>query len=392
MYEIVIVGAGLAGSVMARELAEAGKEVLVLEKRDHIAGNVYDEYMNGVLVQKYGPHFLTTYSWEIIEYLGQFTDFYPYPVKAKSFVDGRYVDRPYNFRTLQQLVGPENSQELLTKLRESFPNARRVTLSQLTEHDDALINKYGKLLYDTLFVPYVAKQWGLTVEEISPDVINRTTIALGYDAQIDDEDYQYLPSQGFTEMVRKMLDHPKITVQLKTDAVSDISFDKDEVLFRREKIPALFYTGQIDELFSYRYGELPYRSRHFTNETSYGDAVLPCEVVTYPKEQDYLRRTEFRWFNPVMDKNANVTVVQSEYSLPMDKMAEIGNEPYYPVLNDDTVSQHRKYISLSKEYKNLFLCGRLADFRYYDMDKVIQRTFEVFQELSNYLNQWDNQQ
>lgn len=383
MDQIVIVGAGLSGAVMARELAEkCDCHVTVLEKRNHIAGNAYDEYMDGILVQKYGPHFIATFHWDVVAYLSRFTEFYDYPVKAQTYVNGIHIERPYNFKTLQQMLGRENSAPVLSRIRAAFPNMHRVTLGQIRACKDEVVSGYGNLLYEELFVPYCAKQWGMKVEDISPDVINRTDIVLGYETQLDDTDFQCLPTEGFTAMVRNILNHPNIHVRLGVDALEHISFDDENnrVLFDGKDVKALYYTGELDTLFNYKFGELPYRSRHFTYEKLNLQQALPCAVITYPKDPDYLRQTEYKQFNPVKP-GCDHTIVQSEYSLAMDRNAEKGNEPYYPVLNDENIKAHNAYKEVAEKYENLFCSGRLADFRYYDMDTSILKVFDVFQSM-----------
>ncbi len=381
--EAVVVGAGLSGSVMARELAEKhGYHVKVVERRNHIAGNVYDIFEDGILIQKYGPHFLATFSWEVVAYLKRFTDFYEYPIKAKSYLNGKYIDRPYNFRTLQQLLGPENSSVVLEHIRKAFPNLHRITLKEIMESDDEIVAKYGKLLYDEIFAPYCSKQWGLKVEELSPDVINRTDIVLGYEVQLDDTDFQYLPCEGFTEICKKILDHENIEIVLEEDAISHMNFDeKSKLCIFDSKAPdIIYYTGMLDELFNYEYGELPYRSRHFTYQKFNVNKKLQCGVITYPKEKEYLRQTEFCHFNPDR-RTGDYTIVQTEYSLPMDRKSEKGNEPYYPVLSEESINLSNKYKIKADEYKNLYYGGRLGDFRYYDMDTAILKTLDKINEI-----------
>ncbi len=382
MKNIVIVGAGLSGSSMARLLAEeCGCHVIILEKRTHIAGNIYDEYMNGILVQKYGPHFIATFSWEVVEFLMKYTGFYEYPIRAKSFVNGKFIDRPYNFRTLQQLLDPENSAPVLERIRKAFPNMHRVTLGEIVNNTDDVVSNYGKLLYNTLFVPYCAKQWGMKVEDISPDVINRTDIVLGYETQLDDTDFQYLPEKGYTEMIKRMLDYPNIKVYLNVDAREHLLFDdvNHKVLYNGSEDEIIYYTGELDLLFHNCYGELPYRSRYFSYSTYEESPVLPCGVITYPKEREYLRQTEFKQFNPSGEWKGSI--VQSEYSLPMNRAAQKGNEPYYPVLNDKNMDQHNKYKQLAAKYSNLYYGGRLADFRYYDIDTAVLKVFDDFKKI-----------
>lgn len=384
MYDVVVVGAGFAGSVLARKIAEeVDQKVLVVERRNHIAGNAYDEYDdNGILIQKYGPHFFATYQWWVVEYLKQFSDFYECPIRAISIVDGKYIDRPYNFKTLQQLMGPENSQKLLGKLRNGFPQKHRVTLYELLKSEDKDISSYAQVLYQNIYAPYVAKQWGLKMNEIDPEVINRSEIVLGYDTQLVDWDFQYLPSEGYSALINNILNHANIEVKLSEDAIKDISLESEKhlVKYKGNAVKALVFTGAIDELFGREKGDLPYRSRHFSYESFSGGFRLPCGVVTYPKEKEYIRQTEFKQFNPSKNET-DKTVVQSEYSLPFNREAQKGNEPYYPVLNEGNIALYNEYKKMGQAFRNLYLCGRLAEYRYYDMDKVIIRAFEVFEKM-----------
>lgn len=385
MNEYIVVGAGLSGSIVARKLAEEeGVKVTVVEKRSHVAGNAYDEYVDGVLVQQYGPHFFLTNEWWIIEYLKKFTDFYECPARAISYVDGKYIDRPYNFRSLQQLLGPENSHSLLSKLRKEFRDKRRVSLFELLSNSDSEINDFGKLLYDEIYSTYVAKQWGLKVEDVDPLIINRAQFVLGYDTQLCELDYQYLPSQGYTKMIEKMLDHENIEVELDQDAVKSIGFDdvNNEILYKGNRVKAFVFTGQIDSLFCQCYGILPYRSRIFTLE-KFKEGQLPCGVVTYPKNYDYIRQTEYSKFNP---KKSDITILQSEYSVPLDLNAATGNEPYYPIINDENNRLYHRYKDRADAYNNLYLCGRLAEFKYLDMDTAIMSAMDTYKKISRSLN------
>lgn len=380
MNEYIVVGAGISGSIIARKLAEEkGKKVTVLEKRPHVAGNLFDEYVDGVLIQKYGPHFLLTNEWWIVEYLRKFTDFYEYPARAVSYVDGKYIDRPYNFRSLQQILGAENSHSLLIKLRKEFCGKRRISLFDLLSNEDSEIMAFGQLMYDEIYSTYVAKQWGLKVEEIDPLIINRAQFVLGYDTQLCELDYQYLPSNGYSQMIRNMLNHENITVELEVDAIEDISFDNinKKVKYRGCDVTALVFTGQIDSLFEQCYGILPYRSRVF-KLNKYKEPQLPCGVVTYPKNFDYIRQTEYSQFNP---KQSDITVLQSEYSVPLNLNGTVGNEPYYPIINTENNDIYRKYKAKSEEYSNLFLCGRLAQFKYLDIDTAIMSAVDVYNKI-----------
>lgn len=380
--KIIIVGTGFAGSVLARKIAEeCNIEVLILEKRNHIAGNMYDEYMDGVLIQKYGPHFFATNEWWIMEYLKKFSDFYEYPIKAISYIDGKYIDRPYNLRSIQQLIGPENTENIFKTLRSQFEGKRRISLFDLLNSKCQELVNLGEILYKEIYAPYIAKQWGKRIDEVDPLIVNRAQIVLGYDTQLIEYDYQYLPTEGYTALFKKMLDHPNIKVMLNVDATSYISFDSDvkKVMYNGDYVDALVFTGQIDSLFKYEYGRLPYRSRRFTYETNF-EKILPYPgVVTYPKNYEYLRQTEFLHFNPSIEGNMK-SVLQTEYSVSMDEN-DVESEPFYPILNNENNELYQEYKNKADEFSNLFLCGRLAEYKYYDMDAVIMRAFDIFERM-----------
>ena len=377
MEKYYVIGAGISGSIIARKIAEElnGRVVLV-DRRSHIGGNLYDEYIDGVLVQKYGPHFLLTNEWWIVDYLKRFSDFYECPAKAVSYIEGRIIDRPYNFRSLQQLMGPNNSQILLRKLRESFQGKRRVTLFELLSCSDEDIQSFALLMKEKIYSTYIAKQWGLKIEEIDQSIVNRAQFVLGYDTQLCELDYQYLPSNGFGEMFKKMLNHNNIELILNTDADKHIEFDnkKRRVLYDGHDVKALVYTGQIDSLFSFRHGALPYRSRKFELAT-YDEPQLFSGVVTYPKDKDYIRQTEYSKFNPV---KSSKTVVQTEYSIKQNLAVKGEDEPYYPIINDSNLEIYKKYSNETKKYLNLFLTGRLAQFQYLDIDTAIMNAVKTF--------------
>lgn len=387
MYDVIVVGSGFAGSVFARKFAEeSDKTVLVVEQRNHIAGNMYDEIdeKSGILVQKYGPHFFCTQQWEIIEWLSRFTEWKEWCPRALSFLDGKYIWRPYNFKTLQQLMGYEKSARILAKIRREFPNRKSISVFEFVNHSDADIAEYGYVVYNKLYVPYVAKQWGLKPDEIDPEIINRAQLFTGYDWQIGvDIDFQFIPQKGYTEMFKQILDHPNITVKLNCDANQHIEFDDatKTVLYNGENVPLLIYTGALDELFCGKYGELPYRSRYFEYKRYEREHFLPIEVVTYPQDEKYIRQTDYSYFNRIGTEK-KYTVVAEEYSLPYLKTAEKGNEPFYPINNLTNDELYKKYKLEADKYSNLVICGRLASFKYLDMHTVIQDVFRKYKDIT----------
>ena len=376
-HDILIVGSGFSGSIMARELAEHNhQKVLVIEQRGHVGGNMYDELdEHGILVQKYGPHFLNTDKYWIIQYLEQFAELVPHCTKLLSFIDSKYVRLPFNFETVQQLTPPVQAERLLKLFRHAFAGRDRVPIFELVEHENADIRSYGELLFEKAYRTYVMKQWGLAPNDIDRSVLNRVPMAMNYDERYLNADFQRLPKYGYTKLFENMLNYPKIDHKLNTDALEHIALDETAgiIYYDGTAYKQVIYTGAIDELFGYRYGSLPYRSLDIRYRVEETESALPAEIVSYPQAEGYTRSTEYRKICHFPIKTS-YTVVATEYPCAYDKSA--GNLPYYPIINDDNVALYHKYLSQSQKYNNLFLCGRLAEYKYYNMDAVIDSTFE----------------
>ena len=388
MYDILVVGSGFSGSIMARRFAEEhGFSVLLLEQRSHIGGNMYDERNeHGILVQKYGPHFINTDRYWIIEYLSCYSELVEHTTKLLSFIDGNYVQLPFNFKTLQQLVTPAKSELLLKKMRTCFAGRDRVPIFELVEHSDTDIRDYGELLFNKAYKTYVAKQWGMSPSKIDKSVLNRVPMAMNYDERYLNKDFQYLPKDGFTKLFENILNHPNITVRLNCNALKKLTFDEvsHTVRYDREDFKQVIFTGAIDELFNQCFGALPYRSLDIHYNTEKCESLIPGEIVSYPQAKGYTRRTEYKKLNyPPL--HTEYTTVATEYPLDYDRDAKIGNQPYYPVNTQDSDCIYKKYLQKSLYYKNLFLCGRLAEYKYYNMDAVIESTFEKYQKLEQIL-------
>lgn len=384
MSKIIVVGAGFSGSILARKIAEElDKKVTVIERRDHIGGNAYDEYdEHGILIQKYGPHYLNTNKYFIIKYLSQYAELFPHCAKLLSCIDGKYVRLPFNFETVQQLVGAENSEQLLNKLRKEFSGRDRVPVLELVNHSDEEISSYGNMLFDKAYKTYTSKMWGIGVDKIDKYVLDRVPMAMGYDERYLNKDFQYLPVKGFTEIFRNMLDHPNIEVQLNTDALTHILFDENNgvAFYDGEQIELLIFTGQVDELFKCKYGALPYRSLNIEYKYEKKDSILPCEIISYPQADGYTRSTEYRKLM-LDDSKADGSIVATEYPLQYDRNSSVGNIPYYPVVTDESNKMYEKYLNELSKYKNIVLCGRLAEFKYYNMDICIEHALEKFEEI-----------
>lgn len=387
LEKIVVVGSGFSGAVIARGIAQhCNHPVTVVEKRPHFGGNMFDEIdEHGILVQRYGPHIVTTNHWHVVEYLSQYGEMFPYTVKLLSCIDGKYVRLPFNFETVQQLIGGKKAESLIAKLRESYTGRDRVPVLELVDNKDKDISAFGMMLFEKSYRTYCAKQWDVPVESLDKSIMNRVPMAMSYDERYMNKDFQYLPKSGFTQLFRTMLDHPNITLELNTDALEGIRFNKNEgmVYYHGEPLKLLVFTGPVDELFALKYGELPYRSLDICYEWYDQDSVLPERIVSYPQAAGYTRKTEYK-FMMYNNSDTRGSTVATEYPIAYKKGS--GHAPFYPVITEETKLRYERYKAEADTYKNVFLCGRLAEFKYYNMDDCILHAFEVFEKIKRFLN------
>lgn len=389
MYDAIIVGAGFAGSVIACELAKKGKKVLVIEKREQIGGNMYEyEDTNGVPIHKYGPHIFHTNNEEVFKYLQDFAEFFQYEHKVLGRIDGQLVPIPFNFTALEKLFPEAKATKIKEKLLNKYEKDTKISILDLISDEDELIREFGQYVYEKVFVNYTAKQWEIPVEEVDRSVINRVPVVLGYDDRYFQDTYQYMPKNGFTEIFENMLKSENITIQLNQNAVDRIKIDtnNNKVYFDKEEFGGiLVYTGAIDEILDYKYGELPYRSIDLVFEQYKQDEYQPAAVVNYPNEEKFTRITEFKHFYPF---NMNLrkmeeTTILKEYPLMYDRKSDKNLTPYYVITNDDNLKRYRRYKDSVKNIKNLFFCGRLAEYKYYNMDAVVEKALQVLKEIEN---------
>ncbi len=361
MFDYLIVGAGFAGSVIAERLANGlGKKVLVIDKRSHIAGNAYDCYDdNGILVHKYGPHIFHTNSDEIWNYLSRFTAWRPYEHRVQISVDGLLLPMPINLDTINGLYGLHLSSfecaEFFAKIAEPRDEIRT--------SEDAVINKVGKELYEKFFRNYTRKQWGLDPSELDASVISRVPIRTNRDNRYFTDVYQAMPLHGYTRMFENMLDHPLIKVMLNTD------YREVENLIPYREI---IFTGPIDEFFNYQFGKLPYRSLEFRLETHPVPVFQPAPVINYPNEHPYTRVTEFKYLTG--QTHEKTTIV---YEYPTDD-----GDPYYPVPRPQNREIYQKYQVLAQTTPNVHFIGRLATYKYFNMDQVVGQALTLYSKLA----------
>ncbi|WP_018479182.1 UDP-galactopyranose mutase [Pontibacter roseus] len=361
MFDYLIVGAGFAGSVLAERLAsQLNKKVLIIDKRPHIAGNAFDHYNeSGILVHKYGPHIFHTNSREVFEYLSQFTAWRPYEHRVLASVDGQLVPMPINLDTINKLYGLS-----LTSFEvDDFFKSVAEEVSPVRTSEDVVVSKVGRELYEKFFRNYTRKQWGMDPSELDKSVTSRVPVRTNRDDRYFTDTFQAMPLHGFTSMFEKLLAHPNIKIMLNTD-YHDIL---DMIPFRE-----MIYTGPVDEYFDFRYGKLPYRSLEFKHETLDKPVHLPVAVVNYPNEHAYTRITEFKYLTG--QEHTKTSVV---YEYPQAE-----GDPYYPVPRPENAALYNQYKKLADATPGVHFVGRLATYKYYNMDQVVAQALTLFKKLS----------
>lgn len=383
--EVIVIGAGFAGSVIAERFAsDAGKRVLVLEKRAHIGGNMYD-YIdeNGVRRHEYGPHILHTNSKEVIDYLSCFTEWYPYQHRVLGHINGVVAPIPFNLTTIEKSFAPEKAERLKALLIETYGMEKKVPILQLRANPNPEINELAEYIYEHVFKYYTMKQWGQTPEEIDPAVTGRVPVHISYDDRYFQDTYQQMPENGFTGIFENMLKHERIEIRLNTDAKSCLKIDLEnrQILFEGEVFTGpVIFTGAIDDLLDYPLGELPYRSLEFDIQ-SYPSTYQEAATVNYPTSaaQDaFTRITEYKLLMPQAEQ-PEATTIAVEYPLTYHHDGEKGNIPYYPMATEECRSQYEAYLELIKPITNLHLLGRLAEYKYYNMDAIIAKALQVYE-------------
>ncbi|MGJ3223608.1 UDP-galactopyranose mutase [Geobacillus thermoleovorans] len=366
-FDWLIVGAGYTGCVLAERIAtQLGQRVLIVEKRDHIGGNAYDYFdENGVLVHKYGPHIFHTNSRKVWDYLSQFTDWTPYYHKVLAVVDGKKVPVPFNLNSLYALFPPKYAEKLENILITEYGFGVKVPILKLLESDISDLKGLAQYIYKNVFYGYTLKQWELKPEELSPSVTGRIPVYISRDDRYFQDTYQAMPKLGYTEMFRKMLNHRNIKVLLNTE-YQEI---KNEVQFSR-----MIYTGPIDAYFGYMFGKLPYRSLKFDFVQYSEEKYQEVAQVNYPNEYPFTRITEFKHMTGSQSKGTTIAI---EYP---QRYIEGENEPYYPIPKDEYQELYNKYLNEAKKLNGqVIFAGRLADYKYYNMDQVVARALHVFE-------------
>lgn len=365
-YDALVVGAGFGGSVLAERLAsQRDMRVLVVDRREHIAGNAHDSYNeHGVLVPSFGGHLFHTNAKRVVEYLSQFTHWRPYEHRVLAIVNGRALPLPINRDTINgffglKLVTEQDVETFLSGIAESVADVRT--------SEDVTVSKVGRALYEAIFRCYTRKHWGLDPTELDRTVCGRIPVRFGTDDRYFSDEFQAMPREGFTAMFARMLDHPNITLQLGT-SYEEIATDV--------QAPLLVWTGPIDEFFNYRFGRLPYRSLRFeyvTHATPDGGFLQPVGTINYPDERiPFIRVEEFRHMYGQAHNHSTLA-----YSYPCAE-----GDPYYPIPRPEERALYARYKALADVLPNVVFVGRLARYQYLNIDQVVAQALTAFKGLA----------
>ncbi|HET9502298.1 MAG TPA: UDP-galactopyranose mutase [Hymenobacter sp.] len=361
MFDYLIVGAGFAGSVLAERLAtRSNKKVLIIDKRSHIAGNAYDCYNDdGILIHKYGPHIFHTNSKDVFDYLGNFTEWRPYEHRVLASVDGQLVPMPINLDTINKLYGLN-----LTSFQvEEFFQSVAEDVAEIKTSEDVVVSKVGRELYNKFFKNYTNKQWGLDPSQLDKSVTSRVPTRTNRDDRYFTDTYQAMPLHGYTRMFENMLNHPNIKVMLNTDYHEVVKF----IPFKE-----MIFTGPVDEYFDFKFGKLPYRSLEFKHDTLNKEQHLAAPVVNYPNEHAYTRITEFK---ALTGQSHPKTAIVYEYP-------QAEGDPYYPIPMPENAELYAKYKKAADETPGVHFVGRLATYKYYNMDQVVAQALTLYKKLT----------
>ena len=383
-FDALIIGAGFAGAVCARELAERGNcRVLVLERRDHIGGNAYDcPDEAGILIHRYGPHIFHTNNHRVFEYLSRFTRWRDYQHRVVANLPGEgaltgqrmQMPVPFNLTSLETAYGFEQGRTLGDKLISTYGAEKKVTILELRASEDPEIRQVADYVYEHVFVHYTMKQWGQTPEQIDPNTTARVPVFLSRDDRYFQDEFQGMPLDGYAPVFEAMLDHPNITVHTGVDARDRLDLSGGMIRLDGEPFSGpVIYTGAADELFGFRFGRLPYRSLRFEFETHPVEFFQSHGTVNYTVDEPYTRITEFKHMTGQVNKDCTTTV--KEYSYAYTGAAN--ETPYYAIINPENNALYLQYKALADSYDNLHLLGRLAEYKYYNMDAIVAQALTL---------------
>jgi len=368
MNKILIIGSGITGITLAERFASKGSKVLIIEKRNHIGGNCYDyKDENGIIVHKYGPHIFHTNYKEVWDYLSQFTDWIYYQHRVLGFIDGKFVPIPFNLNSLYKLIPLKLAERLEEKLINNFGYNKKIPILELRKTEDKDLKFLADFIYEKVFLHYTEKQWGIKPEEIDPLVTARVPVVISRDDRYFQDRYQGIPKDGYTKMFKRMLQSKNIEIQLNTDYKNI----KD-----RLRYDLMFYTGPIDEFFDYKFGKLEYRCLKIKFKTLNKENYQPSSVVNYPDlKYRFTRITEFKKLTHQKHKKTTIGI---EY--PGDK-----GFITWPLLDEKNKKIFKRYWEEVEKLKreNIYFVGRLAEYKYYNMDVAVKNSLDLFKKITN---------
>lgn len=377
-YDVIVVGAGFAGATIANILANKGKKVLVIDARGQIGGNAYDYLKDGIYVHEYGPHIFHTNDQEVFDYLSNFTTWYPYEHRVLGHIQNHLVPIPFNMESIECCFEEAKANKLKKLLVDCYGEGKKVPIMELLKNEDADIQELANYIFENVFKYYTMKQWGLKADELDSAVTARVPVNVSYDDRYFNDAYQYMPSEGYTKIFERMLNHSNIELRLNTKAQDLIKLVDGKIYFEDEVFDnKLVYTGMLDELFEYALGELPYRSLDLKLER-YENDFQKAATENYPcpkEEKAYTRITEYKHF--LKEEKPGISYIHKEYPMAYNRFNEKGNIPFYPVFTVENDQKYHDYLKLAEAYPNLILIGRLAEYRYYNMDAIVKKALQT---------------
>ena len=377
--DLLVIGSGLSGAIIAHNYAIRNKKVLILEKRGNIGGNVFDKKIKGITTQIYGPHIFHTDNERVVEFMSQFWTLNSFKNKVRASIKGHSIPIPFNFEGIDTFFS-DQSDEIKQKLIKKYGQNSRVGILELLNQKDKQLQEVANFVYKNIFENYTTKMWGISPKEIDQSVMKRVPVVIGYDDRYFSNKYEGIPVGGFTSAVQKMLDHENIKLQLNIDAKEVLTIKDNQIFYQGQKINCpVIYTGPIDELFDYEHGVLNYRSLDIKFESINKSNFQKSGVVNYPDDPKMTRITEYKTLTQEQDHQK--TIISKEFPGKFDLKSEKFNKPYYPMMTEESKKQYNIYKNKAQQVKNLFLVGRLATYQYLDMDVAIDKALSKFFEI-----------
>lgn len=372
--KVIVIGSGFSGAFIARELAEKGHPVEIIERRPQIAGQMFDQVdeETGCLVHEYGPHIFHTDDEEIWEWLNKFSKFESYKLRTQVLFDSKedWFTCSFGFHTVDKLFPKEKAEKVKHSLLNEFPNRNTVSIPELLQSENKLVKEFANILWEDDYKPYTSKQWGISPEDVDPDILKRVPVYMNYFDKIHNNKYEALPAEGYTKLFENIFNHENISIELNVDGMSRLEIEGDKVLYKGEPAIVVF-TGAIDELFNFKHGELGYRSLRFEKEVTVNDKNTkdgdPCVDVYPDHKYGYTRITNFG--KVPIQNDIEFQISSKEYSMKFERGKNL--ERYYPLSTLPDKEILSMYLKDAENVKGLYLSGRLADYKYYDMDKAL---------------------